>query len=218
MRDRKRLPAAERRAQILEVARKLFLAEGIERTSMRGIAAKVGVTPTALYDYFKDKAALLQAIADGFFETMITRLNEASKGVDEPVERFRRMGAAYVAFGLDHPEEYRLIFLTPTGELRPPNLGIRQEAQPGTPQSPGAMAFAHLEGELSALVQAGIIETEDLGALAETVWATMHGIVALRLFHDDIGFGPVEQVLATSLAMVIRGFAPDGFSTRPASM
>ncbi|MBI1237917.1 MAG: TetR family transcriptional regulator [Alphaproteobacteria bacterium] len=218
MRDRKRLPAAERRAQILEVARKLFLAEGIERTSMRGIAAKVGVTPTALYDYFEDKAALLQAIADGFFETMITRLNEAAEGVDEPVERFRRMGAAYVAFGLDHPEEYRLIFLTPTGELRPANMGIRQKGPSGAPLTPGAMAFAHLEGELSALSDAGIIETDDMGALAETVWATVHGIVALRLFHDDIGFGPVEQVLATSLMMVVRGFAPGGFSTPPAPM
>jgi AcrR family transcriptional regulator len=49
----------DRRQEILSVARELMLAEGFDKTSMRNIAARMGVTPTTLYLYFRNKEDII---------------------------------------------------------------------------------------------------------------------------------------------------------------
>ncbi len=51
--------------QILAVAHALLAERGAEGVSIRGIAARVGVAPNAVYTYFPDKAAVLGALVDG---------------------------------------------------------------------------------------------------------------------------------------------------------
>ena len=46
---------AQRRAEILETAKQLFVEEGYAATTIRRIAAKIGISSTALYVYFPDK-------------------------------------------------------------------------------------------------------------------------------------------------------------------
>ena len=49
----------ELRAKILDAARELFVAHGVEAVSMRKVAEKIGYTATTLYNHFEDKDALL---------------------------------------------------------------------------------------------------------------------------------------------------------------
>ncbi len=62
---------ASRRGEILASAKRLFLQDGIQHATMRRIAADVGVSSTALYVYFPDKTAILDAIAEGMFEALL---------------------------------------------------------------------------------------------------------------------------------------------------
>lgn len=55
----------QKRAEILVVATRLFLAEGFEQTSVGRIAEEAKVAPNTLYWYFADKDALLLAVLDG---------------------------------------------------------------------------------------------------------------------------------------------------------
>jgi TetR/AcrR family transcriptional regulator, tetracycline repressor protein len=57
-------PAALSRERILDAARKLVEREGPDRLSMRRLAQALDVWPMALYRYFEDKDALLDAIVD----------------------------------------------------------------------------------------------------------------------------------------------------------
>src|SRR3984885_578543 len=102
---------ASRRGEILDAAKRLFLTEGFERATIRKIAASVGVSSAALYLYFPDKDAILRAIAESTFETLLARLEESQRQADSDLERLRAGSLAYVAFGLAHPDEYRLTFL-----------------------------------------------------------------------------------------------------------
>ena len=55
------------RDALLEAALQRLQADGVVKLSLRGLAADVGVSPTAVYRHFEDKSALLAAIAcDGF--------------------------------------------------------------------------------------------------------------------------------------------------------
>jgi TetR/AcrR family tetracycline transcriptional repressor len=52
------------REQVLAAARRIADAEGVDRLTMRRLAAELGVMPNALYTYVSDKEALLDALLD----------------------------------------------------------------------------------------------------------------------------------------------------------
>ena len=60
-----------RRDEILIAAKDLFLREGYQATTIRRIAEVVGVSAPALYLYFKDKDAILIALCDQTFSSLI---------------------------------------------------------------------------------------------------------------------------------------------------
>ena len=81
-------------------------------TTIRRIADRVGISAPALYLYFKDKEALLLALCDQTFAHLIDMIDEIERTVHDLLERVRRFGDAYARFGLSHPDEYRLVFLS----------------------------------------------------------------------------------------------------------
>jgi TetR/AcrR family transcriptional regulator, tetracycline repressor protein len=52
------------RNQVVTAARRIAAGEGVEQLTMRRLANAVGVMPNALYTYFPDKAAILDAVLD----------------------------------------------------------------------------------------------------------------------------------------------------------
>lgn len=149
--SRRRVPAPERREQILAAARDLFVEQGVVSASMRAIAARVGITPTAIYDHFKDKEALLAAIAIGFFGDLVDAIAAAIAPEKTPEGRFKAMGRAYVKFGLHHPQEYRLLFMSPSARLRRPSERV----------DPMTDAYRMLEDAVAALMEAGFIRKSE---------------------------------------------------------
>ena len=61
---------------ILDAALALLAALGAERVTIRGIAARVGIAPNAVYTYFPDKAAVLHGLA----EQLLGRVNDTQSG------------------------------------------------------------------------------------------------------------------------------------------
>lgn len=64
--------AEEKKSEILEAARTLFLSDGYEATSIGAIATAAGVAPNTIYWYFKDKDELLLAVLDQLFQENLT--------------------------------------------------------------------------------------------------------------------------------------------------
>src|SRR5213593_3391677 len=100
--QRRERERAETRRKILDAARRMFVQQGYEGTTMRAIAAKIGYTPTAIYHHFKDKDALVAELSGLDFRALAQALQETGI-VGDPLERFEKIGAAYVEFGLTHP-------------------------------------------------------------------------------------------------------------------
>src|SRR4030088_948611 len=107
---RRELEKAETRRLILETARTLFTREGYESTTMRGIANRIGYTATAIYHHFADKQALMLELCANDFRALSAALT-AIEGISDPVERVRQMGRNYVRFAIEHPEQFRFMFL-----------------------------------------------------------------------------------------------------------
>lgn len=213
--SRKRLSAEERRGQILAAARELFIAEGVENTSMRRIASLAGVTPTLIYRHFADKEALLLAVCQAFFRGLIEASAAALGQVPdraEPFARLRRLLEGYVRFGLANPDVYRLVFMTKIASLKrermPQGHRPRQDTPPpAEDEGFGLRAFGLLEGEIRRLIELGHLKPGEPTAIAEVVWATGHGLVALLITHGDFKWTPFDELLALSIDVLLKGIA-----------
>ncbi len=188
---------ASRRGEILAAASRLFLEEGVVHATMRRIAAEVGVSPTALYVYFPDKSAILQAIAEATFETLLLALEASQQAQSDPIARFRAGLCAYVAFGRAHPDSYRLTFLQ-----RPPEKRDCDEI------AAADHSFAILQRGVEGLIAAGLFRPVDPVCAAEAIWACLHGVTTLLIDqaahidsdHDAL----VAQVIGTVIAGHLR--------------
>src|SRR6476659_4536510 len=116
--ERREREREEIRARILDAARELFISEGYDAVTMRKIAQRIEYTPTAIYFHFKDKAALLRELCGVDFLALQKKLLGLEK-VNDPIEKLQRLGQAYIEFALEHPNHYRLMFMTPMPPVPP---------------------------------------------------------------------------------------------------
>ena len=103
---------AEVRGRVTQIATQLFLERGIEAVSMRRIAAEAGVSVMSLYDYFRSKNEIVRSMWERFFSKCFERVERAAatRGL-EPRGRLAAACTAYTRYWLDHPDEYRAIFM-----------------------------------------------------------------------------------------------------------
>ncbi len=102
---------AEMRARIAEAAKHLFQTEGYGQVSMRRIANEVGCAPMTLYKYYDAKIDILCTLWSDIFVCMFDRLAESNPPGAEPAQRLRALASAYVAYWLEHTDQYRLVFM-----------------------------------------------------------------------------------------------------------
>jgi AcrR family transcriptional regulator len=158
------------RRALLQAAVRTIEAQGVDGLTLRAVGSALGVSRTALYRHFSDKAALLSAVAAEGFRMLRTDLEEAREQGGRGRAGFDAMGVAYVRFAVAHPSHYRVMFAA----------DISDEANPELAQE-GAGALQVLVNSLIAQQQDGIVRGDDAQQMALFIWATVHGIAMLAL-------------------------------------
>jgi AcrR family transcriptional regulator len=110
--------AAERRAQLLEVARKVFGRYGFHTVTMDTVAKEAGVTKPILYDHFPSKRDLYLALLEADLANLRERLHDALDRSAGNRERIRGSFQAYFDFVDEHAEGFRLLMQEATGPER----------------------------------------------------------------------------------------------------
>jgi AcrR family transcriptional regulator len=105
-----RLPAAVRRAQLLDVARRVFGRDGYRGASMEAIAEAAGVTKPVLYQHFNSKHALYASLLEQELGQLTTDLERAFDLADGNQQRLRLGFGAYLGFVEVHEDAFRLLF------------------------------------------------------------------------------------------------------------
>ncbi|MDQ4116707.1 MAG: TetR/AcrR family transcriptional regulator [Actinomycetota bacterium] len=91
--------------RIIEAALRISDAEGdIDRLTVRGIAADLGVGTMTLYSYFRSKDAIL----DGMADHVLGRMELPAEPDAGPADALRTVGRAFLALMRDHPSVLRL--------------------------------------------------------------------------------------------------------------
>ena len=98
------------RRALLQAAVRTIRSHGIDGLTLRGVGSALGVSRTALYRHFTDKAALLAAVAAEGFRMLREELRRAWERRRARTRGFEAMGVAYVRFAVAHPSHYRVMF------------------------------------------------------------------------------------------------------------
>jgi AcrR family transcriptional regulator len=163
------MSSSDLRAQVLEASVALIAEQGLGGLSMREVARRAGVSHQAPYHHFADKAAIVAALVERGFERFANRL-ETAANVGTAAHRLERVGNAYVAFALDEPVYFRLMF-------RPELTDLERFPAAG---AAGARAFAVLQ-RLVDEEAGGRMRPTTKEAMVSMHWALVHGLATLLL-------------------------------------
>src|SRR6185437_1856733 len=76
-------PAEQRRADLLEAGKELFLSQGIAGTSLEDITKRAGASKGLFYLYFRSKDELLLALQDQFSAELAERIRAATDTIED---------------------------------------------------------------------------------------------------------------------------------------
>lgn len=199
--------APDRREQILEAAKAILVEEGYDGLSMRRVAARVGISSTALYLYFKEKEELLDTVCHRVFERLVPKMFELIAKDDDPLQLLREGLRLYISFGLQHPDEYRIVFLTRRPTESWDHLAPLQYVDRWGQERVNTFMFL-IEG-LRRCQVAGRIRAGDLKVMGETVLAGMHGLLALLILSPKQEWSAPEILIDAQVELIVRGLRPD---------
>ncbi|MFI6875509.1 TetR/AcrR family transcriptional regulator [Streptomyces sp. NPDC050400] len=151
------------RAACLRAARELLEEDGSAALSMRAVARRAGVSPTAPYRHFPDREALVSAVAAEGYRELTEQLAMAHPAPATP-EELAEVAVAYVRFALDHPALFRAMF-----------------AEPCDPDSEERVAATAAISEYVRDIVRRAFPGADPEALWTAVWGLAHGLAFLHL-------------------------------------
>jgi AcrR family transcriptional regulator len=198
--ERRERERAEFREEVLAAARRIVLEEGFDALTMRKIADAIEYAPGTIYLYFESRDAIAFELCRAGFESFLAALLPAMSFAD-PQRRLLDLGRRYIRFGLENPETYRLIFME---EPKYASEAFHEEADAA--DSPGKQALALLVSTFAELRERDRLAIDaEPAAIAEMIWATMHGIVSLKLTYDRYPQTSPDELLEVFTNVLVRG-------------
>lgn len=105
-----RLPADQRRRQLLDIACRVFADRGFHASSMDDIARAAGVTKPVLYQHFTSKRALFLEVLHDVGGQLLARLGTATAEATTGRARVQAGFAAYFRFVTENEAAFRVLF------------------------------------------------------------------------------------------------------------
>jgi len=166
--------------------------------TLRAAARSAGVSQAAPYRHFANKEAILAAVAEDGFRSLMAAMREASAASGAgPLERLRAVGLGYVTFATSHPSHFRVMFGREMAD-RSASPSLRQVATD---------TFNMLVDAMSDCQRAGLVRSEEPAAdLALTAWSGVHGLSALLV--DGVLDKPVAEVAEMVTRDLFLGLGP----------
>jgi AcrR family transcriptional regulator len=165
------------RPALIAAAEAVIAERGLDRFSLRETARRAGVSPAAPAHHFKDVRGLLTAIAADAFADLARALEVADLAAGPQREaRIKAQGMAYVAFALDRPARFDLMWRKALLDHDDPQLGEASsrawELLDHAARGPDAPHQGPLDPAL---------------APSTAAWSIVHGFARLAI---DGAFGP----------------------------
>jgi len=175
------------REALLERAMETIEEAGVEGLSLRQLARDVNVSHGAPAKHFRDKQALIDAVALAGFETMNSRIQDAAQSSGDLRGRFVNVGTAYVDFAVEHPALLTVMYATKhhpdsSEELR----------------STGVQSIHVAQAMIAEAQEAGVLAAGNPETLAMVCFVSLHGTALLAAGGHLEGTSVEDVITATT--------------------
>ena len=194
MRRRTRTPSADVVRELVAAAEAVLVRDGPGGVTVRAVAAEAGIAPMGVYNRLGGKDGLVEALLIIGFD----RLRAAVEAGSEPdrLERLRGCAWRYRDFALANREFYAIMF----------EDAIPHERTSAEVAEHAGAAFGALVRLVEGAAAAGRIAADDPREVAQQIWNTVHGAVALEL-KDLVQTPDPAATYRTAVDTMLRGLA-----------
>ncbi|MGB1466381.1 MAG: TetR/AcrR family transcriptional regulator [Alcanivorax nanhaiticus] len=178
---------------LLQEANTLLNEHGVEGLSLRKLAERAGVSRTAPYHHFRDKNALLCALATRAFAQLdeIIQRQLDTAGNQPDIQAFV---IEYLRFATENPEQYELMFGRTLWKSGEPTQELKQVAY---------RSFRRYAEGLSALLQGRLPQGSNPLRVAQASWATIHGLCRLTIDGIYVNQEDMEAVSQQAVTLIL---------------
>ena len=156
---------------------------------MRMLAEKVGCSHGNLYLHFKDKETLFESLVEEGFQKFAEGLGivAASAKRDDPVAFLRKMGRAYVEFGLTNVSIYEFVHMTRRPARRP------------------HVTYDRMRAVVQRCIDEKRFRRMDVDAASQSLWAAAHGITSLLILRPDFPWTDRKKLIGQVIDAAVDG-------------
>jgi AcrR family transcriptional regulator len=181
------------RQSLIHAGLELLQLEGAQALTLRAVARRASVSQTAPYRHFRDRRALVGAVAQQAFARMGEAIQRAVQHGEPGLPALRRGLAAYVRFAVAHQAEYRVMFGAElVGRRDMPELSAAAHG-----------VFGILRDGIASLQERGLLGGGDATDRAISAWATLHGLAMLALDGQTAVTGRSIEALVDAASDVL---------------
>lgn len=183
------------RAALIEAALSLIDEKGAKALTVRQVARRAGVSHTAPYRHFKDKADLLAAVAVQGFDMMVADMHRRmDRYQTDSRDRLKACGISYITFAIDHPAHFRVMFGPGTSECEYFSF-----------VASATSAFQTLLDSIEACQQEGWIRSGNSDELALAAWSMVHGFAMLYIENRILAGRDAAPMMESVLDRLFEG-------------
>ena len=192
---RSRTRSSDIERELVAAADAVLVRDGPGGVTVRAVAAQAGIAPMGVYNRLGGKDGLVDALLIRGFDRLRSALAEG----DDPdqLERLRSCGLRYRRFAFENRHYYAVMFEAAI----PHEFGSPEVAEHA------AAAFGELVRNVEMAAAAGGIVAPDPREVAQQIWSSVHGAVALELKGLVLTPDP-EATYRATLQTLLRGLAP----------
>jgi len=188
---------------LLDAALRIVETDGAQALTLRAAARAAGVSQAAPYRHFANKDAILAAVAEDGFRSLMTAMRDGVAASQDPLGRLRGVGIGYITFATSHPSHFRVMFGREMAD-RSASPTLRRLAEDTLTIVVDAIAECQREG----LVRAD----EPAAELALIAWASVHGLSALLV--EGVLDRPAHEVAEVITRDLFLGLGPRDVTSR----
>ncbi|GGF84626.1 TetR family transcriptional regulator [Azorhizobium oxalatiphilum] len=182
------------RDKLVEAAAKLLDAGGEQAVTLLGVGHTAGVSHNAPYKHFKNRDALLAAVATSDLDILTTKFVEIRVSASSPGDKLLAAIGALIAFCLERPSRYRLVFGAPTLVREHPELQVQSTA-----------CLPEIVLMVDECKSANALPDTPTRSLASLLLAAMHGRVLLEAqgqLRPEKGLLSIEENMALMVSLL----------------
>ena len=167
------------RAEIIKSAREIIGNEGVDKVSIRKIAAKIEYSPAIIYHYFDNKEEIIEILIAEDYTKIVRSLSSLQSSEKTPIEKLRESASNFITLAVEMGDSYKSMMMNSSPTILA-HTSVLQKGAAG--ERPAIGMLCKVLRDLPALEERDESEIE---LTAQIIWSTAFGL-ASRLIVENI--------------------------------